>query len=76
VSKLAKWYRKDISPSSVSDKTKPSGLHKHLRVRQVIATYALRSQSRNLLHIVTGINSIRETAEPFEVAANRNWWRI
>jgi len=65
--------QKAISPSSVSDNIKTSWLHKNLKVRQVIVTFALSLQSRDLPNIVTGINSIRETAVSFEVAVNRNW---
>jgi hypothetical protein len=65
--------QKDISPSSVSDKMKTFWLHKNLKVREVIAMFALSLQSRDLPNIATGINIIRETAVSFEVAVNRNW---
>jgi hypothetical protein len=40
-------------------------------VRQVIA--ALRSQSPDLPNLITAVDSITDTAVPFEVAVNRSW---
>ena len=70
--KLAKWYRKDIPPSSVSDKIKTSGYTKP-KGRRVIATCALGSMSRDLPNIITAVNSVRDSAVSFGVAVNRNW---
>ena len=70
--KLAKWYRQNISPQSVSDKIK-TPVTQNLMVTQVIATYALRCVSADLPNIITAVNSIRDTTVSFEVAVNRNW---
>ena len=69
---LAKWYRQDISLSSVSDKIK-TPVTQNLTVTQVIATYVLRSVSPDLPNIITAVNSIRDTAVSSVVAVNRNW---
>jgi len=45
-------------------------------VIQVIATYALPSQSPDLHNIITAVNSIRDTAVSFVVLVNRNWWEL
>jgi len=69
---LAKWYSKDISPLSFSDKIKTTSKKKP-KLRQIIATYAIRSVSRDLPNTVTPVNNIRDTAVSFGAEVNRNW---
>jgi hypothetical protein len=72
VSKLAKWYIKDISPPSVSNNINPSGYTKP-EGDTSYCYVSITFRVTGLPNVITAVSGIGESAVLCVVGVNRNW---